>query len=830
MGKSKVKNIKPTLNQEYLKKIAEVFMKNQIIEVTNTDTTSLNDIFDECILNQYKKYWKKNKRTATLVDGGREFEYINKHADIQVIFYVPDDKKTHQELRCYCEGIKQCFSLLKINGIHHKELNVAGNIQKKHSDLIAFILYDLFAENNLPLPSPNTTDIITTYKEFKAVITGRYVSPKDVELEDSWEKIYKSPERLCYYLFDITHHDIDNLLVLQEKLSDWRNILFDEETTIYDLYKNYAVKIIDGFSVHPIFEYLFSKNPLKHMPAVREILKHMISKNEVLRSPVISVLEWVNETATDVSYREKTFFDRDFLHIMGFLADKIKCKAEKEKGKPSYSLSDSEINIEKNNYISLYSDLYPDKVDIGNLFDNVVKSFKNSILCDTEIGDGISFKIKPFRLACTAIFTAFSVNHSNFLEFSVMEVVSKIESYFPSSAYTLYSESKNEVKLDEKEFHEKFDDYCFYGLSVLYNLDSMLLERVIDEFCNRASDFSFRPRQRQICYIYLLSAILLSDLKLSRKYMEKIFVCTYGKAMYSFQINYWNYLIKKHPGFFEEYVENTIKNSCTLDETNNYAKEQPLFFFVYGLMYRSKNIENSEPHIDFLKKCVQIQSKTWTEKCSTIPLEDIQALFAEAYGAFFTVLYDNTKKKRCEFLRNFPENIMYYVYGVQMLSYSLSNIINYCHTSIKDIIKDDVFKVILASDYYMRKVNPYYPKSISEGYLLCGSYRISSVIPSEIDHITNSFDFNKIKIENGSIQNSTPYEDYMKWLSYEFKSNNFRYAYLMCRLLKRTNFSMVSDKSKKLIFKIYRALIKKQLDIKFQSIFLSYDNFYSSII
>ena len=51
-------------------------------------------------------------------------------------------------------------------------------------------MYDLFIENNLPLPKFNDTDIVG-YREFKGVITKTFSCKKTVDLGNSWNDIYK---------------------------------------------------------------------------------------------------------------------------------------------------------------------------------------------------------------------------------------------------------------------------------------------------------------------------------------------------------------------------------------------------------------------------------------------------------------------------------------------------------------------------------------------------------------------------------------------------------------------------------------------------------------
>jgi len=506
------------------------------------------------------------------------------------------------------------------------------------------------------------------------------------------------------------------------------------------------------------------------------------------------------------------------LHIIGFLADKIKNNTLNSRYNTNYVISENELADAKEIYLSEHSNLFKNKTEAKRVFDGVIECFKQSDLCDKLVG-GIRFKIKPFRLVCAGIYNAFYINRTDTLENAIKLTIDSIEDYFPEAAKTNLSESTNDVKL-EKTFHEKFDDYCFYGLSMLYNLDSSLLEKVINEFCNRASDFSFRPRQRQICYIYLLSAILASDLRLSKKCIEQILYCTYAKTMYSFQISYWNYVTSKYRGFFEEYVEKSVKDSCTLN--HNFVKGQPLFYFAYGLIHKNENADINTP-IEFLKNCAQVQAKSWEaiqkdEKAIEI-VDKIKKLFDKAYNVFFVRQKKSTftKNEKPDELKEFTSETMYYAYGVQMLSYALANISNYC-TCIKEKIDIDIYKVSLVSDYYMRKTNRKYPQNISQGYLLCGTYRLSNVKAKEVSHITNAFDFT----HQDEMQ-----KDYRYWLTTEYEAQNYRYVYLMCRLLKRTNFVEASKENEELINTIARTFNEKRSknDLIFSSNFLSYDNF-----
>ncbi len=810
------------LNQIYLSEIADCLKKQGIIECQNDFRDSLNTLLYE----HFKSYRIiRGRKPSGENDSYKEYKYENfsNGVNISVILKRPKEKLRDDEMLLYCNGKESHLPPLSKDGYSYlrEEIKTETKHDEEYNYLISFMLYDIFSLHNIQLPRLKAKPFsdLSYFEDFYAVITSAD-SPKTniIEDTDSWNDIYNSQTKLLYYLFDIIENETLDAKIFSQKVFIWNNILPGKRYTKDDLYK-YSQKMIDNFYAHPMYEYLFEHNTKKHMNEVREILRHMSGKNNVLHSPVISILEWVNEIASEVSRNSRLFFALDFLHIIGFLADRIKKNTRDSKHNANHLLYENELTDAKEFYLSTHSNLFKNKTEAKRVFDGVVKSFKQSELCDNLTFDGVKFKIKPFRLVCAGIYNAFSINRSDTLDNAIKMTIDSIEEYFPEAAKSSFSESENDVKL-EKEFHEKFDDYCFYGLGMLYNLDSSLLEKVINEFCNKASDFSSRPRQRQICYIYLLSAILASDLRLSKKCIEQILYCTYAKTMYSFQISYWNYMTSKYPVFFEEYVEKSVKDSCTIN--NNFAKGQPLFYFAYGLAHQNEDVDINTP-IGFLINCTQVQAKSWKaiqkdENTAEI-IGKIKELFYEAYNMFFVRQKKSTftKTEKPDKLKAFTSETMYYVYGVQMLSYALANIYNYC-TSIKKKIDADIYKISLVSDYYMRKYNKKYPKNISQGYLLCGSYRLSNVEEVKLSHIANAFDFTN---------QDTMREDYKNWLTAEYEAQNYRYLYLMCRLLKRTNFAETFNKNEKWISNITTTFEKnrEKNDFKFTSRFLSYDHF-----
>ncbi len=809
------------LNKTYLTAIAFGLKETAIISYQNDFTDSLNEL----IKNHFKLYKGIQGRKSSADDENYiEYKYENNcnGVNLFVVLKRPKAAFSNEKMFLYCNGKERQLPPLTSYNYLNKELKIEAEHYEDYIYLISFILYDIFLLNKIKFPRLNSekcSDLLS-FEEFYKNITydDGFYHIDIIKDTDSWNDISISENKLLYYLFDITDNDFCDYKTLSEKISMWNNIPLTRRCT-KDVLCEYAKKLVDNFCVHPMYEYLFKHDTKKHMYEVREILRHMSSKSDVLRPPVISILEWVNEIASEVSRKSKLFFASDFLHVIGFLANEIKKNIKDNKHHTNYVLLSNELIKARETYLSLHSNIFTDETETKQIFDGVVESFKQSDLCDKFVTDGIRFKIKPFRLVCAGIYNAFCINRTDTLEKSVKLTIDSIEDYFPETAKTNFSESKNDVKL-EKQFHERFDDYCFYGLSMLYNLDSALLEKVINEFCNRASDFSFRPRQRQICYIYLLSAILASDLRLPRKCIEQILYCTYAKTMYSFQISYWNYMTSKYPGFFEEYVEESVKDSCTIN--NNFAKGQPLFYFAYGLVHQNEDADINTP-IGFLKNCTQVQAKSWEaiqkdENAAEI-IEIIKKLFDKAYNVFFVRQKKSTftKTEKTDKLKAFTSETMYYAYGVQMLSYALANISNYC-TSIKEKINTDIYKVSLVSDYYMRKYNKEYPQNISQGYLLCGSYRLSNVKEEEISHITNAFDF--------TLQDEMQ-KDYRNWLNTEYDAENYRYVYLMCRLLKHTNFSKASNENEKLIKEITKTFEEKREknDLFFTSRFLSYDHF-----
>ena len=88
----------------------------------------------------------------------------------------------------------------------------------------------------------------------------------------------------------------------------------------------------------------------------------------------------------------------------------------------------------------------------------------------------------------------------------------------------------------------------------------------------------------------------------------------------------------------------------------------------------------------------------------------------------------------------------------------------------------------------MRKTNKKYIKDIENGCLLCGSYRFTCLVnPEEIIH-KELIHWKTIEVEYSEQESFNLMDDYNKWLNYELKCDNKRYAFLMCCLLSHTNF------------------------------------------
>lgn len=765
------------MNLSYLENLRQILVQQEIrINEQNYQVTTI-DSLASCLYERLLFLQNKKKCHKYEPYSDKKFQY-----------HYLDAQQTKQEsFSLYWNGIPyiRMKRTSKISSqirdqilSHFKEESHRANKENSYIKLIAYLLYDIFFINHISFPVQeeiNITSIDTLYYILSQC------SQQDCILSptDTWDTIYENKEKLCYYLFGI--HSKHTLSHIHQVLSEWKGLAI-ASIAIHDISQLYdiAKEIIDSASIQPMYEYLMREDPLIHREDVREILKHMIKwkKDRTIQSepPVKSITEWILKLVQHIA-STKLYTPTDFLYLIGLLAHKAK-------DEPNYYLTNQQIQeIREKEFFNISDTLWE------TFYIPILNDFKESSLASHHIKDGYKFKIKPFRLILAGIYDAKLVNEKK------GNPIHLIETYFPT-------DSKQEKVRLQTDFNKKNDSYCFYGLSLLYHLDSSIRNDCLDDICKKSSNFSVSYREKQICYLYLLTTVLASELPLTFTQRKNIFRYCYGKTMYRFQALFIPYL-RRNSMYYELCVEHTIQEACTIETITNPSiftegDRQPYYFFLYGILNENYNIKKHKPFQEpdaFLKFSAAIQCRTWypISKSTSITLND---LIEAIHHGFSEGLWHMISNKNTTDTSN-PYNtiklsspLMKYVYGVQFLGYAIANLTTYHNintsllfTSKKE--KETIFKALLYSDYYMRKANPLYPSNIHAGCLLCGTYRAICAI-----------DFNlNVSLFTKSGNQSSIIPAYKEWLKVEWSNNaTKRYAYLMAKLLKNIAFITISIK------------------------------------
>ncbi len=638
--------------------------------------------------------------------------------------------------------------------------------------LITFLLYDIFYINKIPLPTYLGKPVLLLDDLFNA-LCGR--NPNVLHGKEKWNEIYYTKEKLCYYLFGLYPESSKYEII--SVLSEW-NCISDvraKEYTINEVYE-IACKIVDACSLQPMYGYLLKENPIKHMLEVREILKHMLQHKNMgsiyLEPPVKSISSWIKKLTSHM-LRDTCYTSRDFIQFIGILA-----KRAKDTFGHSIGVNDLEA-IRR----SEFSDVAKEDWDY---YVSMFQVFANSFLAVSVEPDVYKFRIKPFRLILAGIADAEKINelHLNPIPF--------VENYFPMKKI------RECVRLSD-EFDVKHDEYCFYGLSLLYHLSAERRNCCIEEMCKKAEDFSVSFRSTQICYLYLLTVILASELPLSYRQREKIMLKCYGKTMYRFQASFFRYLLQTS-SYFKECVEKSVRNACTVEmkiigenSVQKVALGQPYYFFAYGIIHEASNIisfaemEKGKLSLSecFLRNAASIQCKTWypAHEVSNKEKKDLMQVISSGFEMGLKHITNGQN------ICSLSTDLMRYVYGIQLLGYAFANLMNYHKGSLSKIFvteeqtmekgKEIAFNALVYSDYYMRVANVAYPDNIKGGCILCGTYRATSA--TDIRPIAG------ISLCTNDNNEGKMYPAYYQWLKKEWENERTkRYAYLMARVLNST--------------------------------------------
>lgn len=770
------------MNAEYLQKLCQLLSKKEV-RITNktycitTLDSFANGLYQRLLFLQNKK---KCHKIEPYSEGKFRYNYdikMQQHSFSLCLNGIP--YVTMERTSKISSQIREQILF------HFKQMTHRANKENAYLKLIAYLIYDVFFVNQINFPSQEEKKIITL-EELYNILSQPPYGDSILTWNDTWDSIYHNKEKLCYYLFGI--HQKEKPSDINKILSEWKGLSYPSINDSSELY-TIAKEIVDATSIQPMYEYLMKEEPIKHREDVREILKHMVKcekcRNIRLDPPVKSITNWILKLVHHMA-STKLYTAEDFLRLIGLLAHKAK-------DMPNYSLTEQDINeIRKQEYQQVSDNMW------NTIYVAILKDFKASFLASHHLTNGYKFKIKPFRLILAGMYDARYINEKK------ENPIPFIENYFPIET------EQEKVRL-QADFNKKNDSYCFYGLSLLYHLDSNIRTPCFTELCEKASDFSVPYREKQICYIYLLTTILASEIPLTFEQRERFFQHCYGKTMYRFQALFVKYL-RRSSAYYEICVEDAIQKACTIEtiHTNqtivNKAKGQPYYFFVYGILHEDYDIKQNKPFQapdSFLKFAACIQCKTWYP---TSKVDNKDLIVAIRYGfneALERILANQNTRK-------LSSALMKYTYGIQLLGYAIANLVTYHKIELQHIFhskseKETALKALLYSDYYMRKANPLYPEHIADGCLLCGSYRAICAIDFGL----------KITLFTNEGNEGSVIPSYREWLKAEWENNSTkRYAYLMTKLLQNVAFGDIKIK-----------LINEILDSDISTIdFLDYDN------
>ena len=632
-----------------------------------------------------------------------------------------------------------------------------GKIPENKRQLIQYFIalrfFQIFQYKQLPLPE----GIGTERDLYNALIEN------ELELGGSWEDIVNAPQKLMFFLFN----ESEKLPAALKKHG------FSEKPGT--AYRSDIKPRAEKIKSEPLYSFML-QNPLANRKAIQEVI---LSSTDESRSQ--------SRNVSDVIYEQ------------------IWQEARKS------SLSHSYTAYDFIKTIAVFSINQDTSIAETEYQKEILKGFALSTFgiqkdCDYH------FKSEPVRLIFQGIHAAFAANEKAALEESLSYLFDELEGRFPTE-----NDERtfgNQVVL-EKFFSARHDQYLFFCQGMLLHLESRLRSSVLDEMCDRASNFSVNYRKKQICYIYILSVTLASEVPLTFEQRERIFSCTYGKTLYNFQAQFWHRLTEKST-FFAEYIKKYIRDACTINDGAETAKKQPLFVFTYGLM----NEKDCLPKLKELQKkpakkgannaweklnaeevftlSAALQSLVWKEKNggengqSKLGFRELIRAGLHCCG---TYINDNVEGDMDEI--DDRRKRMYYIYAVQLFCYALSNLPN-----LQTLDREET-KAILLSDYEMRIRNNLYPEEIGRGHMLCGGFRVACALQN------NRFD-NKVRVTLTEKQE----KKYKEWLTAELHSPNRRYAYLMANMLDKI--ANLND-----LYSLVDAIKK----VSFCCEFMDYDNF-----
>lgn len=335
----------------------------------------------------------------------------------------------------------------------------------------------------------------------------------------------------------------------------------------------------------------------------------------------------------------------------------------------------------------------------------------------------------------------------------------------------LLDESPNESvgnHLDRKFL--TFLCYSYFLFSILSAKSVCLINKLIK--C--ANDYSVENRNTQMAVLMLFSMLLSENYPASPEVYTKLIDNSYGRAVYDYQLLVLETIKRKNASHIN-YMKKQVYKSLKLDG-NNRSEVDPYFLLVASKI----GIDQAPPADSSDKKaeevpvrlleCVKLHGQTWPEKNIPNNYTNLVGDIVKKLKEFGTLLKPKDNPSPAD------------VFGANLLFYSLANVQRVksnTHTPLFDSSYDQIYRVLIYTDYHTRRLSKGYNKeSPSDFYLLCGPYRF-------VCSVRRTDNVKSVQLDG------TMMDNYKTWYENEKKmsqNGSMRYFLLMTRLLSYTDF------------------------------------------
>jgi len=326
--------------------------------------------------------------------------------------------------------------------------------------------------------------------------------------------------------------------------------------------------------------------------------------------------------------------------------------------------------------------------------------------------------------------------------------------------------AKNGYKFQHKELRLVFLGIWHFGCVLLNTLTHEKRKMILEDLCRIAGDASVGNRRMQEKAIALLSYYLVESAEMTGIQRDQIFRAAYSRDMYSIQENLWEYLRESCP-FYKKTVAESLEQACTFDEEQQYARQDPNYIFLGWDVGNTSN-----RHKKFLRDSCRFQHQSWFGNSAR----------GWNYEEVFRSIETAVKKLE----EDNKDDVLYYVYGLNLLFLSLSNIrLRRCDAhfrmekDVENMIienRDFLLKAAVLCDFMTRKYNSVYNTCDSRRwktdlFLLSGGVRFLCL-------------YNDLLAAAEVSMSPDMTEAYQCW----YASESGRWKVLMTRLLAYTDF------------------------------------------